>query len=548
MLKILFIFLTSSILAAPPPEILYKTRIGKLQDARALYRAHCEKTGSEDLEIIQHMAYMIIEQGWRSNNQEEQLLAIYGAGTARDPQMLHILECGLGNPNPQIQLASLYFLTELCDDRADALIKKAMASDYLLIRYEAAKILALKKDLNAIPQVEGLMCKLDPQLYPLFPPFFSLAGDKHSTAMLKKFFSDRDAKVRLSTILSCLDHKRDDMLPHIRTLATHGSVEEQEAALFTLGALKDSSSIKLLESTSCSTRENIRLASLMALYNLGQTEVACEIESLAKQGSIFAIAALGAIPGSEDLLSEFLKCQNLILRYNATLALLRRKDPRCVEPLLEILIKDARDMVMMEVLSPGMVLTSWKPVFSVTEKLDKASGEAEMVISIREEILKLTLDLPTKDFFYIADKILCSKNTELVPALITLIETLHNEEAIQFLKAELHRAGAPLVRAYCNLALFRMNEPGPYAQYVRQWTKDLKHIELITFRPLIPKTRGESTYSMTPQDTSRLFIEALTALANQKDPEAIDALLNSMCHGNPKNRYALAGLLVRATE
>lgn len=547
-LSILFIAFSLSIFSVSPPEILYKARIGKLDHAISLYERYCKERGCQDFELLQNMGLLIIEQGWKSKDPQEQLLALFGAGTAKNARLIPILENGICHPNPQIQLASLYFLADLCDDRADKILQKAMSSDYLIIRYEAAKILAVKKDVNVISHIEGLMCKLDAAAMPLFPPFFSLAGDEHATSMLKKFFSDKNSKVRLAAILSCLDHKRDDMIIPIRTLAQHGNIEEQEAALYTLGALKDSGSYKILEAACCSKRENIRLAALISLYELGSKEALFEIEALALKGNVYAITALGSMAGSEDVLVNLQESENILIRYNACLALLKRKDPRCIPVLYEILLKDARDVIVLENPSPGMVLTSWKPIFSASEKIEKLDVDPDLLLAKREEILKTCLDLPKNVFFQIANKILCTKDCDLVPALIALIETLQNEEAIQFLKSELHRAGAPMVRAFCNLGLFRLKESGPYAQFVRQWAKDLKQLEIISFRPIVPKARGTSIMPLTPKDTSRLFIETLTSLANQKDAEAIDALLCSLCQGNPKNRFALAGILIRATE
>lgn len=537
--SIFFLLFCSSLFASP--EIFYKARSGNLQEAFNLYKNSEQK----DFTVIQDIAKMIIEQGWASRDPEIQLLSVYGAGVSRDAKLLPILESGINSSVPQIQLASLYFLSEQCDDQADRLIKRAMASDYLIIRYEAAKVLATKKDLNAIPQVEGLMCKIDPALMPLFPPFFALSSDHHSTLMLKKFFSDRDARVRLAAILGCLECKRDDMLPHIRMLASHGSIEEQEAALFTLGVLKDSSAEPLLMRAKNSQREQIRLAALLSLYNLGHTEVQTEIEEMAQKGNCFALYALGSIAGSEDFLAKIQEGRNQLMRINATLALLQRKDPRCVPHLTAILTQDARDFVVMEHPSPGMVLTSWKASFLVGEKKE---GQLEMVTAMREELLQQAVQLPKEAFYMLARQILNAKTSELVPALVGYIEQEPSEEAATFLKTELQRAGAPTVRAFCNLALFRMREEGPWVEYVRASAKKMKHLEMISFRPISSKAKGPTTYSMTPKEECRLFIEVLEALANQKDEGAIEALFHSMCHGNPKNRYALAGLLIRATE
>ncbi|MDR3624603.1 MAG: HEAT repeat domain-containing protein [Chlamydiales bacterium] len=529
-------------------EILYKTRAGNLKGAIDVYKTYRSQIDGDDFELLQQIAFTTLEQGYRSKDPQEQFLAIYGAGMARSSRMLYIFERGLSNEDPKIQLASLYFLNDLHDDRADELVKKAMSSNYVVIRLEAAKMLAAKKDLNAALQIEGLMCKLDPVLLPLFPPLFALAGDTYSTIMLKKFLSDPNPELRLATILSIIDYKRDDLLPRLRTLAIHGNHEEQEAASFALGELKDRGSLKILETQSKCNKESVRLAALLSLYKLGDIKVIDCIAKLALQGNIFAISALGNLPETEELLFLLSKNANITVRFNAALALLQKRDARCTQVLLEILLKDSKDLAVIEYPSPGFVMSAWRVVHSASARVDPTSQEAEILTTTKDKILSATIDLPTEDFFKLAAILLDTNDPELVPTLISLIESLKSTQATEFLVKELQRAGAPLLRSYCNLALFRLREPGPYAEYVRAWVKELRNIDLITFRPFMPRTRGESSYALTPGETSRLFVEALTALSNQKDPEAIDALLTAISGGYPSNRYALAGLLIRATE
>jgi hypothetical protein len=77
-----------------------------------------------------------------------------------------------------------------------------------------------------------------------------------------------------------------------------------------------------------------------------------------------------------------------------------------------------------------------------------------------------------------------------------------------------------------------------------------KHEELIRLRPLLPwKFRLEqSDYALTPDETSHLLIESFLSIANRRDEKSISFLLEAIQFSNPANRYALIGLLMRATE
>ncbi|MFI5369471.1 MAG: hypothetical protein ACHQ1F_10725 [Spirochaetia bacterium] len=69
---------------------------------------------------------------------------------------------------------------------------------------------------------------------------------------------------------------------------------------------------------------------------------------------------------------------------------------------------------------------------------------------------------------------------------------------------------------------------------------------MIRLRPLLPwKFRLEqSDYTLTPDETSHLLVEAFLSIANRRDEKSIDFLLEAIQYSNPINRYALMGLLI----
>jgi hypothetical protein len=62
------------------------------------------------------------------------------------------------------------------------------------------------------------------------------------------------------------------------------------------------------------------------------------------------------------------------------------------------------------------------------------------------------------------------------------------------------------------------------------------------------KWRVESEFALTPEETSQLLVDAFIAIASRQDEKSINFLVNAIKLGNPHNRYALVGLLMRSTE
>jgi HEAT repeat protein len=531
-------------------HILYLMQAGHLQKALTLYKENYAKTKQHDHELIQQIALTLLDQGFRSTDPEIQLLTAYGAGIATNEKALYILEDGMSNPLPQIQLIAMNFLAQYQNDRADEALNKALASPYLIIRLEASAHLAEKKYPKIVGQLESLLAKLDPELIPLLPQLFALVGDPAATKVLKRLLNNSDEKVRIESILSCVKHSRDDLLPQIRTLATHHEAAQQEACAYALGIFKDEKSIPRLQILSESPNSNVRLAALIALYKLGKKDTQRRIEAMANARDLFAINALGEIPGSEPVLYDLMQNTMLPIKINSALALLERKDPRCLPVLVDVLIKDSRDLAFVKTMSPGKGLYSWKIVPSARQNFKDNPVLLELSLNMREETLEQMIDLPEIDFLKMAHTLFEVQQNDLIPVLVDLLENLQTPSAIKLLKLHQQKAGAPLIRNYCNLALYRLKESGPYGNILRDWVAKSHDIDFIKFRTFIPwEMRDQNTtYQLTPQEVSRLLIESFEAFVNTQDDKGIEVLLEAIQNGNAKNKYALAGLLIRAAQ
>lgn len=530
---------------------LYLMQQNQVEESIERYREFTTLSGKHDFEVLQQMGLILLQKGIQSDDAQTFLMTLFGAGLSGSAGALEILERGLFNPDPQVQLLALHFIAKFDDDSTNEMLNRAMTSEYLGIRMEAAFYLAQRKHPHAVGQIEGLMYRLPPVFKPYFPSFFAILGTSDATAALRRLIEDPDPQVRVESILNVARMGRDDFLPLLRKRLSHSHVAEVEATAFAIGVLKDGSSIPKLKKLAASNTESVRLAACIALLQFGDRSGLPDILALAKNFNLFAISALGAVTDTEETLSTLVRSGDLQVRINAAVALLQRRDPRCIHALSEILVEDSRDLAFHPFSSVGRTLSALKALPSAELHAAKESAvDLGYSAAIREQLLREAIHLPEEAFLKIAKTIFNRQQNDLVPTLISLLENLQTDGAIALLKEGSEKTAAPLIRDYCHLSLYRLKQEGPYEEYVANWVMRQKSAELIRFRPLLPwKYRLEqSEYTLNPEETSRLLIEAFLSIANRRDEKSISFLLEAIQLGNPQNRYALMGLLMKATE
>lgn len=529
---------------------LYLMQQNQIEESIERYREFADLTGRHDFDVLQQMGLILLQKGSQSADPQTFMMTLFGAGLSGSAAALEILEKGIMSPDPQVQLLSLHFVAKFDDDRASELFNKAMGSDFLAIRMEAAFYLAQRKHPHAVGQIEGLMYRLPPSFKAYFPSLFALMGTSDATHSLRRLIEDADPQTRIESILHVARLGRDDFLPLLRKRLTHTHIAELEATAFAMGALKDSHSIPKLKKLTQSPTDTVRLAASLALFRLGDRSFVPIIESLAKGFNLFAISSLGAISETEEILAQLVKSNDLQVRTNAAVALLQRRDPRCLPILKEILIDDARNLAFHPFNSIGRTFSAFKAVPSAELRSKDPTLDLSYSLAIREHLLREAIHLPEETFLKLSEAIFNRQQNDLVPTLITLLESLQTDRAIALLKSGAEKISAPLIRDYCHLALFRLKQEGPYEDYVYHWVMNQKEAELIQLKPLLPwKYRLEqSDYVLTAEETSRLLVEAFMSIASRQDEKNISFLLEAIQHGNPQNRYALMGLLMKATE
>jgi HEAT repeat protein len=532
-------------------HILYLMHTGETAKALQAYQKYRKRTGLNDFELIEQMGLILLHQGYRTRDPETQCLSLFGAGISTNEKALYILEEGMNSGDSSQQIIALNFLSRYQNDQADLFIYRAMASNSALVRLEAAFKLCARKDPRAVCQTEALMAKIPEVFWSIFPQIYAASGSPEAKKILRKLMIHPDETVRIASVLSVAEHGHDDFLPHIRRMAGHHGAAQQEACASTLGLLKDEISAPLLFKLSQSPHIHVKLAACASLYQLGRHEMRKEVEQLAKKGDLFAIYQLREMPGSEETLASLLQNSDIHIKVNAAVALLELGDPRSLTLISQLLIKDTRDLGLGKLASQGTSLVALKAIPSVHQNFEDDPVANELSLHLREALLTKAVELPEEGFLMLANSIFEAQQNDLIPALTEVLENHPTQAVIDLLKKHQQKVGAPLVRNYCNLSLYRLKQPGPYAKNLLDWVTQQQNIDLIQFRPTLPIDQRQSNlaqFELTPHETSRLLVDSFEAFVRSQDDQGIDALISVIEAGNPKNKYALIGLLMRAIQ
>lgn len=540
--------------AAPYPEdvsgqMLYRIYQGDIVQAFQLYLDHAKEVKEHDFHLLQQAGMQLLEQGIASADPEIQLMCMFGAGVATSTEFLPILEKGIRSKVMRTQLVALSYLGRLQDDEADLLLLEALSSPFLLTRLEACLQLARKNHPATIAHLQSLLVKVPSPIRALFSQIAIHLDSAEGQSFIRQLLADSDLDVRIEALLAIAKENRDDFLPQIRNLATQAHHAQQESCAMVLGALKDQASHARLKEWSRSPRQSVRLAAAIALIQLGEKEPVALIEEEAKKGDLFAINALGELEAGKDVLLPLLGHPDRDVRINASAALFQMGDLSGLPILKEILIPGKRDLGVTRIHSPGRGLKAWKVIPSASHNTKAHPGLSQTTLGFRESILILALELPEEDFLKIIHLILEQKQEDLFPLAIELLQNRRSEKVLQLLKDGCQKTGLPFWRNYCTLALYRLKEEGPYEQNLINWVMQSAQTAIIRFKEEEEETaKWEGANGLSPEAASRFLVEAFEALASAQNDEGLQVLIKAVAYGNPKNRYALAGLLIRTTE
>ncbi len=532
-------------------QVSYLARSGHVGKAIDLYFDDHIGEQPHSFEVLHQLGTILLDEGAHSSDPKKQLVSIYGARLAGVDSPLDVLEHGVRSQSPETQLACIQSLAAFQDDRCDDLLLKAMSSPFLPIRLEAGYYLAQRKHPAAAGQLESLFTRVPPFFRFVFPEFFALIGTKESMTILRSLMDDEEVTCRLEAILGAARNGRDDLLIPIRKRASQQNHAIQEASATALMMLQDTSSIERLKQLSKSSSSFVRLAAARALCHFGDENAKQIIQKLVEERDLYAIVVAGETETNLDLLAELTRYDDFQVRANASIALLQARDARALPAFLEFLLRDTRDLGIVMTSSPGRSLSAWKIIPSMTQRQGMEFNDLSAItLAIREHLLKQCLDLGQKPFLAVARAIMDRKQGELIPLTCALLENLRTPEAIALLQEKANTAGFPLIRTYAALTLFRLGATDPYKEVLKSWLTSHGKEDILQFRPLLPfhKRPQSSPHELTPEETSRLLIEIYQAFADRHTKEGIDIILKAIRQDPSINRYALAGLLLRALQ
>ena len=564
-LSLLLLLLVSCSASRPPPDpldipidgsrgmsaedshILYLASMGSIELALDSYIKNYPNL--DNYTLLQKLCAIIIDRGYHSHTPEDVLLALYGAGISQNTQLFYILEGCLKSSYPQIQMAALNFLGRSADDRANDEINFGMSSRFLPVRLEAAYWLAIKKSPIATGQLESLMNKLPTMTHSYFPQLFALIGNPSSIKLLKHFILMGPPSLSTQAIIQAARAGIEELLPAIRTISTHLNPFQREACAYALGIFKDAHSLAVLEDYGMDPNPTLRIIAYNSLIHMGKREYLPKLALLAKEENLHAIISLASFPSEAPLLIDLANSTNPQVRLNASLALLKQKNPYCLKEIERILISGIETQVLTLLQSPSKTLIAYENRIPTNTK-EQLSIYLALTAQFRERLLVEARELPLDSFYALCEQILYTQQQDLVPTMVHLLENLQTKEALALLKKGKDFPGNPLIRTYCALALFRLDKQRYEEEELLAWLKEESKESIIKFRPMIPwELQSENTpFSLAPEERSQLMIEAFQTLAEKQHPKTIQALINILSHGNPSNRFALAGLLIRATE
>ncbi|MFZ4773669.1 MAG: HEAT repeat domain-containing protein, partial [Chlamydiia bacterium] len=465
-------------------QILHLTAIGEVDKAITSYLKHSIESQEHSIDILEQIGVKIIQDGFKTHNPETCLLSLFGANIARLPVDRKFLSRAFRSPNPMLQSAALQTLSMEEMDDTEFLLKEGVKSDFLMIRLETLYQLVGRHAKHAMGLVESLRNILHPQLHFFFPEFYALDGTDESINYLKQLTHDPSLSVRVSSILSSVKYDRDTLLPVIRSVVTHPNPLEQEVSAFALGKFRDIESKSKLERLIKSNSPDVKLAGALALLKLGFFEYKQEIIDLVKKGHPFAIAALGEVGGGREELRALLQSPHHMTRYRAARALLQQRDPTCLTTVVEMLVTPTYDLNLVPFFSPARTHSSFESYFGPIKEAELKNSIAAFTHYIKESMLIEALDLGEPQFLNIATTLISLKKSELIPTLVRLLENLHSKEAVDLLRKSTQQPGAPFIRSYANLAMYRLGNYKEFDKSTLDFIKESVAQEMISFQPM----------------------------------------------------------------
>ncbi len=283
---------------------------------------------------------------------------------------------------------------------------------------------------------------------------------------------------------------------------------------------------------------------MQAYALLNEEEALPLLTKEADVGDLFAITLLGTLSGRRAEIKNLLKIKRSSHRHQCSHGPFdswRESGLRIIAPL--ILSNKAS-------LAPHA--TSLKHV--IAWKLAPSGPYDDPVIEermreSRKEIVRRIFLLPEEDALAFSKELLLRGENGYIPAVMEQLYISGTPGVVALLEQFQQKIGAPYVRGAAALTLFKLGQKERRSEMI-SFLKSHHAVELIRLKPMIDDKLNPfatTAFELSPEETSSLYIEMLEALLTEGKEDGIDLLVEAMEKGHPNNRYALAGLLIRAT-
>lgn len=516
--------------------------------AISLYKKNYAKNQKHNFSLLHSLCLEILKEGFLNQSGETQLVSIFASSMIRSAHLLPFLKLASSSDNPILQLAALNSAIALADSRRDSLITDALRSNYPLVRLEAISHLAQRRHPHAFEHTESLMQKLPPELSPYFGYLFAQIGTKEAIKSLEKLLTHSEPLVRAHAIVAVARANLMVLLPKIQNALSHVHPAELEAAAFAAGRLSDETSIERLKKLAESKTPMVELAALSALSHLGDLNATRAIEAQARQESLAAIGLLSKSAQSTPLLLELAQSPNQETKLAASLALLKLKNPRALEPLFSILTSVDKGYTLEASLSGAF---EWVRIQSFSsETLKKYPGILQSSDKLIHEVLYRASELGSREFIPFARRLINSGIIDLIGPTIRMLSLHETQEAIELLEDLSRTLGRPLVRASANLALFRQTKEVKYFEKIKAFALSELENQSLQIKPPTPTltSRGEVSFELKAEEKTSIFLDSLAAVAEYENTESIDLFLDAIEKAPLNLRCALSALLIQAMQ
>lgn len=519
--------------------------------AISYYRSHCHSK-KQEYSLLRELGFAILERDVLSSDVSTQRLALLGISLTADEHALSFFQEALKSHDPALQLYALRQLCQYQEASAESALKHAMSSPYILLRLEAAYLLALGHFPSALSQIEALMQKCPDEILPLFPILISEVTSDGAIHHLRKLLMNPSQDVRLAAVHSIAKRPNDVFIPYIRTLASQNDSIQSEACAYALGLMKDSLAVPLLTKLVNSNVPDTSLAACIALRELGYKAYEQKIIDAAMSGNPFAIHALTQIDNTKDQLLQLIQKGDACIRANAVIALVYTKDPRAPQYMLDYLSPISPQPPLIRVLSNGKSLYAYKTAPLNLYDTPVWETACELSLMEKEKWLEDCYACGEKPFLQLAHQLIQRRQSDLIPSIFHLLQQSLSEECDRFLETYARMPGYPLVRNYALIALLKRGEKETCYPPLKEWVSTQWKIDIFEFRPSITPWQAIDNdliqSDLKPNETAKLFLDALEALIAEQDDTTVEFILEALEKSHRTLHPIFAALLVRLVQ